>query len=90
MHDLLAQQVTQFRGRGEEERIADPFSRSYRFLQVSDDAEGGFDAVFVCGPGVEAVQVSFAVKAQDVGCFGAGEGDEFAGFTPVDLFFLLV
>ena len=59
-------------------------------MQVGDDGEGSFDAIFVCETGVQTVEVSFAIEAEDVSGISAGKSDEFTGFTPVDLSYLSV
>jgi hypothetical protein len=75
---LLAQQIAQSRGCGEEECIADPFTRPDRFLQVSDNREGCFDAIFIDLAGVETIEVSFPVESEDVGGICTGQSNEFA------------
>ena len=72
-------------GVGVDEAVADPLAGADGFVDVGHDFEGGFDAVFVCEAGGDALLEVLAREAEDVEGFLAGEGDELAGGCPVDL-----
>jgi hypothetical protein len=57
---------------------------AHAFVDVADDFEGGFGAVFVDFAGLDRFEIGFARVAQDVECVFAGEGAEFAALGPVD------
>ena len=68
-----------------DEAVADPLACAHGFVDVCYDFEGGFDAVFVCETGGEALFVILAGEAQDVEGFFTGERYEVARGGPVYL-----
>lgn len=68
-----------------DETVTNPFTCSYRLLNVSNHFKCRFDAILVSQASIQPFQVSFAAESKDVRCVGACKSDELARLRPVDL-----
>ena len=73
---LVADKVVEAVGAvGVNKAVADPLAGANGLVDVSNNLEGGFDAVIFDFTGVESGNVIFTGETEDVESFFAGKGD---------------
>ena len=70
---------------GIDEAVTNPLACADGFVNVGNDFEGGFNAIFVAETLLKGFNVILAGKAEDIEGLFTGKRNKFTGFGPVYL-----